>query len=70
MLGQKLGIEVIAEGVETRPQLDFLVDEGCQLVQGYYFSRPLPAEEIDRLLREGSERIAPQVGPRRLRPAG
>jgi diguanylate cyclase (GGDEF)-like protein/PAS domain S-box-containing protein len=69
VLGQKLGLEVIAEGVETKAQLDFLSAEGCKQVQGFYFSRPLPAEEIDRLLREGSERIAPQIGPRRLRSA-
>ena len=68
VLGKKLGLEVIAEGVETRAQLDFLAGEGCRQVQGFYFSRPLPADEIDRLLREGSDRIAPQVGPRRLRP--
>jgi len=66
VLGQKLGLEVIAEGVETEAQLEFLSGEGCRQVQGFYFSRPLPADEIDRLLREGSKRIAPQIGPRRL----
>ena len=69
VLGQKLGLDVIAEGVETKAQLDFLALEGCRQVQGFYFSRPLPADQIDRLLREGSDRIAPQVGPRRLRSA-
>jgi diguanylate cyclase (GGDEF)-like protein/PAS domain S-box-containing protein len=69
LLGQKLGLEVIAEGVETRAQLDFLSGEGCRQVQGFYFSHPLPAGEIDRLLRQGSDRIAPQLGPRRLRSA-
>jgi EAL domain-containing protein (putative c-di-GMP-specific phosphodiesterase class I) len=69
VLGEKLGLEVIAEGVERREQLDCLTAEGCRQVQGFYFSRPLPAAEADRLLREGNERIAPQVGPRRLRSA-
>ena len=69
VLGEKLGLEVIAEGVETREQLDFLAAEGCRQVQGFYFSRPLPPADIDRLLREGNDRIAPQVGPRRVRSA-
>ncbi len=69
VLGEKLGLEVIAEGVERRAQLDFLAAEGCRQVQGFYFSRPLPADRIDHLLRKGNERIAPQVGPRRLRSA-
>ena len=70
VLGKKLGLEVIAEGVETSSQLDFLAAEGCRQVQGFYFSRPLPADQIDRLLCHGSDRIAPQVGPRRLRVTG
>jgi EAL domain-containing protein (putative c-di-GMP-specific phosphodiesterase class I) len=44
-LGHALGIEVIAEGVETREQLDFLIDEGCNYMQGYMLGRPLPAEQ-------------------------
>jgi c-di-GMP phosphodiesterase len=36
----------IAEGVETAEQLRFLVEEGCPLGQGFYFSRPLPAQEL------------------------
>ena len=67
VLGSKLGLEVIAEGVETGAQLDFLAGEGCHQVQGYYFSEPLPPDAVDRLLREGNERIGPQIGPRRLR---
>jgi EAL domain-containing protein (putative c-di-GMP-specific phosphodiesterase class I) len=41
---------VIAEGVETEAQRDFLRERGCHLMQGYLFSRPVPAEEIPRLL--------------------
>lgn len=44
-LGHALGIEVVAEGVETREQLDFLIDEGCNYMQGYMLGRPLPAEQ-------------------------
>lgn len=43
-LGHALGIEVVAEGVETREQLDFLIDEGCNYMQGYMLGRPLPPE--------------------------
>jgi len=44
-LGHALDIEVVAEGVETREQLDFLIDEGCNYMQGYMLGRPLPAEQ-------------------------
>ncbi|MCG6116686.1 MAG: EAL domain-containing protein [Aquimonas sp.] len=47
-LGQKLGVEVLAEGVETQAQLDFLHACGCPLAQGYLFSRPLPPDEVFR----------------------
>lgn len=41
-----LGIEVLAEGVETDPQLQFLQEHNCSLIQGYYFSKPLPPQEL------------------------
>lgn len=49
-MGLNLNLKVIAEGVETREQLSFLKDRGCTLFQGYLFSKPMPAEEITRLL--------------------
>lgn len=42
MIGANLGMEVIAEGVETSEQLEFLRSCGCTIVQGYYFARPMP----------------------------
>ncbi|WP_256448834.1 EAL domain-containing protein [Candidatus Nitrotoga sp. M5] len=45
-LGHQFKLKVIAEGVETVEQLDFLRVRGCDEVQGYYYSRPLPAEEF------------------------
>ncbi len=44
LLAHKLGLEVIAEGVETEAQLKFLVSIGCEKIQGYWLSKPLPAE--------------------------
>ncbi|EXF46774.1 putative sensory box/GGDEF family protein [Pseudomonas sp. BAY1663] len=48
-LGHSLGLAVIAEGVERPEQLQFLIDEGCQNAQGFWFSRPRPAAELQRL---------------------
>ena len=51
-IGQKLGHRVIAEGVETVEQMEFLRSSGCDEVQGYLFSKPLGAEAFERALRE------------------
>ncbi|WP_461481296.1 putative bifunctional diguanylate cyclase/phosphodiesterase [Porticoccus sp.] len=47
---KKLSMKVIAEGIETREQYDFLRREGCDFVQGYYLSRPMPAEQLEPML--------------------
>jgi diguanylate cyclase (GGDEF)-like protein/PAS domain S-box-containing protein len=52
-LANGLGLRVIAEGVETREQLDFLRDAGCRELQGFYFSYPVRVEEVEKLLAQG-----------------
>ncbi len=49
-MGHTLGFKILAEGVETAEQLDFLTQQGCDMYQGYLKSKPLPAEEFERLL--------------------
>jgi diguanylate cyclase (GGDEF)-like protein len=51
-LADSLHLKVVAEGVENREQLRFLIDQGCALMQGFYFSRPLPADAFWQLLQE------------------
>ena len=51
-IGHELGIHVIAEGVENKEQLEFLHRNGCDSAQGYFFSRPLPANELVPWLRK------------------
>jgi diguanylate cyclase (GGDEF)-like protein/PAS domain S-box-containing protein len=52
-MAHNLGLKVVAEGVETASQLSFLGSHGCDQMQGYYFSRPLPAAAMTELLNEG-----------------
>ena len=51
-LGQSMGLEVIAEGVETQAQCDALLANGCQQFQGYLFGRPLPVAAFEALIRK------------------
>ena len=57
-LARNLGLEPLAEGVETNAQRRFLVEHGCRLGQGFYFSRAVPAERIERLYRDAQRRAA------------
>jgi len=53
-MANSLGLELVAEGVETESQLAFVRKQGIHLVQGYYFSKPVPAGEFEKLLRGNS----------------
>ena len=51
-LGAGLGMDVVAEGIETLEQLRFAAEAGCGFGQGYHFARPLPAAELTLLLQQ------------------
>ncbi|MET0071676.1 MAG: EAL domain-containing protein [Candidatus Thiodiazotropha sp.] len=51
-MAKGLGVKVVAEGVESAEQFDFLKREGCDLVQGWYLSKPMSADEVAELLRD------------------
>lgn len=53
-LARWMHLSVVAEGVETKEQLERLREIGCDFVQGYYFAKPMPYEEFDRLLAENA----------------
>jgi diguanylate cyclase (GGDEF)-like protein/PAS domain S-box-containing protein len=55
-LARSLKLEMVAEGVETEAQRDFLRSLGCIVMQGYLFSRPLPADDVTRLLEQHNPR--------------
>jgi diguanylate cyclase (GGDEF)-like protein/PAS domain S-box-containing protein len=56
-MAHSLALKVVAEGVETKEQLDFMREHGCDSIQGYYFSKPLPADQFENFLKNGSRLI-------------
>jgi diguanylate cyclase (GGDEF)-like protein/PAS domain S-box-containing protein len=60
-IGHSLKQDVIAEGVETREQLDFLRKRGCDIIQGYYISRPLSVEDMTRFLKTANSFALPAI---------
>lgn len=53
-MGHNLQFSVIAEGIETKEQVEFLKNNGCLIGQGYYFSRPVPAGQLEEILAESA----------------
>jgi EAL domain-containing protein (putative c-di-GMP-specific phosphodiesterase class I) len=53
-----MSFKVVVEGVETREQLDFLTKQGCDLIQGFYFSGALPKAELAVLLRRSPNSVS------------
>lgn len=49
-MAHKLGLKVIAEGIETQGQQELLINAGCDYGQGYLFAKPLPVAEFEKLL--------------------
>jgi diguanylate cyclase (GGDEF)-like protein len=62
-MAHALRLEVVAEGVETEQQLEFLAAQGCDTVQGYLLGRPLPAAAMTELFRERAEQLTTAVAP-------
>ena len=57
-MGRSLVLDVIAEGVETEGQREFLQLHGCHAFQGYLYAKPLPLEEFEELLANGAPKAA------------
>lgn len=53
-MARSLHMDLIAEGVEEQDQVDFLLDCGCNAIQGFYFSRPVPVKELEQLLEKSA----------------
>jgi EAL domain-containing protein (putative c-di-GMP-specific phosphodiesterase class I) len=65
VMAHKMGIEVVAEGVETQAQLDFLRKSGCDYAQGYLLSKPIPRSEFEDLVRSMEGASQPSLLARR-----
>ncbi len=51
-LAKKLDMKIVAEGIESRDQVDFLIEQECDLIQGYYYAKPMPIDEFEKTYKE------------------
>ena len=58
-MGKQLRQEIVAEGVETVEQMEFLRDLGCDQLQGYLFSPPVSADDFEQMVREDRRLVQP-----------
>lgn len=54
-LAKHLHMKTVAEGVELKDQVDFLADEGCDMIQGYYYAKPMPGQDFEERMRASSD---------------
>jgi EAL domain-containing protein (putative c-di-GMP-specific phosphodiesterase class I) len=62
VMAHKLGLKVVAEGIETAGQLDLLVKAGCDFGQGYLFAKPVPATEFTEFMRRSDGKVQAGLG--------
>ena len=51
-LAKNLNMRTVAEGVEIKEQVEFLADQGCDMIQGYYFAKPMPKDEYEQKMKD------------------
>lgn len=51
-LAKKLNMQVVAEGIERKCQVEFLAEQGCDMIQGFYFAKPMPVEEFEKVMED------------------
>lgn len=66
-LAHQLGLRVLAEGVETETQLNYLIRQGCDLAQGYYFCKPVFSEEAERFIASRSFNAEEEISVENIR---
>jgi EAL domain-containing protein (putative c-di-GMP-specific phosphodiesterase class I) len=62
-LAHRMGMQAVAEGVETEEQFAYMKEKGCDAVQGYLLGRPMPAEDFAELLRKGTAGLPRVAAP-------